>query len=345
MAIAIRACPPIGTNIREGFKRLVTVDHTKVDEDLTDFPVLVPLTSGNFDFSQAMSDGHDLRFSSDDGVALKYERERHSSPNAEYWVKIPSVLSGASTYFVMRFGKPDASDGQNAAGVWDSGYALVVHVNEGSGTTAGDSTSNGKDGTLQGNMAWTTSGKANGGVEGPGDTVSYISFPSDTLGALSALTVEAWINPDTSDTYEAIAGRATSGDASGEWWFRRESNSTIYFVTRTDPSNVRDDLYSAGTATTGWNYVVTRWDGSTGVKNIFINDTKDSNSSTVGSSLPDTGYTLYLARFGNDTTNLFDGKLDEYRISTVARSDAWIKASYHSENGTLLTVEESTRIR
>ena len=73
------------------YRKKITIDSTKIDADLTDFPVLVKLTSSNFDFSKARSDGFDIRFTDEGGLALlKYERERHDLTNqvAEYWVKI-----------------------------------------------------------------------------------------------------------------------------------------------------------------------------------------------------------------------------------------------------------------
>ncbi|RLB69417.1 MAG: hypothetical protein DRH04_05245 [Deltaproteobacteria bacterium] len=322
------------------YRREITIDHTKIDSDLENFPVLVHLTSSNFDFAHvSFENGQDIRFI-DDGNELDYEIEYFSKSNESAWVhvRIPSVSSSADTTFYIYYGNASAGDGQNASGVWDANFKGVWHLEEGTGTTAGDSTSNAKDGTLQGNMTWTDAGKTDGAVVGPGDTSSYVSFPSDTIESLSALTVEAWINTDTTDTTEDYAGKANKMDYAGEWVSRRTSSNTIYFSTRTNPNNVRDDLYSSGTVTTGWHYVVCRWDGSTGKKNIFIDGNKDSNESTVGDSMPSTSYTLYLARGGSDTSVLFDGKLDEYRISSSARSDAWIKATYHSGSDNLLSV-------
>jgi len=51
-------------------RKKLTIDQTKVDDDLIDFPVLVKLTSSNFDFSKANADGYDIRFTSSDGVTL-----------------------------------------------------------------------------------------------------------------------------------------------------------------------------------------------------------------------------------------------------------------------------------
>ena len=41
--------------------------------NVADFPVLVRLTGSVFDFSQALADGSDLRFSGPDGAHLAYE--------------------------------------------------------------------------------------------------------------------------------------------------------------------------------------------------------------------------------------------------------------------------------
>ena len=46
------------------YRKEITIDATKIDADLTDFPVLVKLTSTNFDFSKVRSDGFDIRFTS-----------------------------------------------------------------------------------------------------------------------------------------------------------------------------------------------------------------------------------------------------------------------------------------
>ncbi|NTW31555.1 MAG: hypothetical protein HGB12_02845, partial [Bacteroidetes bacterium] len=76
------------------YRKKITIDQTKVDANLTNFPILVSLSSSNFNFSKARSDGYDICFTSSDGTTLlKYERERHDQTNslAEYWVKVPSV--------------------------------------------------------------------------------------------------------------------------------------------------------------------------------------------------------------------------------------------------------------
>ena len=107
------------------YRKKITIDETKVDANLTDFPVLVKLTSSNFDFTKALSTGYDIRFTSSDGeTLLKYERQRHDNINslAEYWVKVPSVSGTVNTEFYIYYGNSGAADGADPTNVWDANF-------------------------------------------------------------------------------------------------------------------------------------------------------------------------------------------------------------------------------
>lgn len=125
------------------YRRPVTIDHAKISQDLTNFPVLVRLTTNNFDFALASSNGFDVRFTQSDGVTpLVYERERHDATlqRAEYWVSIPIISSSISTNFYVYYGQARATDRQTPQAVWTNiGYIGVWHLSETNGICA-DST-------------------------------------------------------------------------------------------------------------------------------------------------------------------------------------------------------------
>src|SRR5271157_5957050 len=86
---------------------------TGVATDQANFPVLIRLTSSTFSpsiFSQANSDGSDIRFSKMDGTTSQpYQIERWDYANqvAEIWVKIDNVVgttNGGQTQFKMYWG-------------------------------------------------------------------------------------------------------------------------------------------------------------------------------------------------------------------------------------------------
>ena len=118
-----------------GFRKEITIQDTNVDSNLTDFPCYVDV-SNDADFHEARADGYDIRFtSSDESTLLKYEREywtggNGSAATAHFWVKVPSILASGGATIYCYYGDADASDGEDAANVWDSNFKAVWHMNQ-----------------------------------------------------------------------------------------------------------------------------------------------------------------------------------------------------------------------
>ncbi|MHA1290653.1 MAG: DUF2341 domain-containing protein, partial [Candidatus Thorarchaeota archaeon] len=96
------------------YRKKITIDNTNIDSDLSDFPLLVKISSDSDIGDEARSDGYDIRFTSDDGsTLLSYERESWSggggSPaTAIFWVKVPTISSSSPTDIYIYYGKADA---------------------------------------------------------------------------------------------------------------------------------------------------------------------------------------------------------------------------------------------
>ena len=76
---------------------------------LQEYPVPVGLNSSNFNFSEAKSDGSDIRFSSGDRT-LNYWIETWDPENEEalIWVRLPSLPANRTGKILMRYGNPVA---------------------------------------------------------------------------------------------------------------------------------------------------------------------------------------------------------------------------------------------
>ena len=74
---------------------------------VADFPVLVRLNSGNFDFSHAHTTGADIRFTKSDNTFLPYEIERWDPVTelAEVWVKVDTVYGNDNSRFLRYTGE------------------------------------------------------------------------------------------------------------------------------------------------------------------------------------------------------------------------------------------------
>jgi len=126
------------------YRKKITIDHAKVDANLTDFPVLVKLNDDNFDFSKAQEDGTDVLFTDDSGNLIPFERERHqlevepiynvteeifnNSSDCESAIDTYNATSDNFEYSVDYDEKyiEDASGKLRTLGTGNSGYAEVI---------------------------------------------------------------------------------------------------------------------------------------------------------------------------------------------------------------------------
>ena len=319
------------------YRKLITIDHTKIDETLTDFPVLVKLTSSNFDFSKALSTGYDIRFTSDNGTTLlKYERERHDQANslAEYWVKVPSISNTSPTNFYLYYGKSDAADGADPTNVWDANYKGVWHKKDITTSTINDSTVNANNGTKRAaNEPIEADGKI-GKAQDYDGTDDYISLGSGSSLNITgtALTLETWVNLDVIED-EAIICKANSvGEAPYKQYTLEMGNSKLWLGADYDGTFAGN--YDTTVITTGWKYVVVTYDGSN--VRFYIDGALSTSSSRTGNIGSHSTWKLLFSGVDYSKTYGIDGKMDETRISSITRSAAWIKASYNSGNDSLL---------
>ncbi len=87
---------------------------------LQGYPVAVSLNSSNFNFSEAKSDGSDIRFSSGNRT-LNYWIETWDPENEEalIWVRLPSLSANQTGKILMRYGDPEAEAMSNGEKTFD----------------------------------------------------------------------------------------------------------------------------------------------------------------------------------------------------------------------------------
>ena len=219
---------------------------------------------------------------------------------------------------------------------------------EGQGLTTADSSGNGNNGTLVNGPGWTTdtpftyAGNHALSFDGTND---YVSVPdSASLDVTGAITVEAWLKPNTvsaSADWRAVVYKlhASGTDKGGYGLIAETDQSAVYFFTE-----------SGGVAFAGadltldaWNHVAGTLD-ATGYMALYVNGVlKDSG--IVGTAyLPhQTDRPLYIG--GNPDNDgfapyEFAGNIDEVRILSRALSAGEVLSDYqHSivpEPGTLV---------
>lgn len=167
------------------YRKSLVFNNSAQTSNLTDFPALVVLSSSNFTFSEAKTNGEDIRFTDSNGTTLlPYEIETYDSvgQTARIWIKVPQINASSSTDSIyMYWGNAAANDAQDADNTWASQYKGVYHLNNNAtSTTVTDSSGLGNDITSAENTNngyYQSAGKIGGGFL-TGGTPTYITNQS-----------------------------------------------------------------------------------------------------------------------------------------------------------------------
>jgi hypothetical protein len=128
--------------------RISGLSDYEIAGSVTDFPIVVRLDAGSFNFSEAKSGGEDVRFSSG-GTPLAYAVEiwDATAEMAAVWVMMPTIGQDAQD-ITIHWGNTTAASESDGSAVFQTsnGFAGVWHL----GADLLDATSNNNDGTNNG---------------------------------------------------------------------------------------------------------------------------------------------------------------------------------------------------
>jgi len=308
-----------------------------------DYQVKVELTSSNFAYAHAKSDGSDIRFYDGNGTELNYWIEKwDASGTSIIWVKVPTA---GTTEIFMYYGNPSAQAASNATNTFvrvingNSPLKGSWHFDEGSGTTAYDNSGNGNNGTLYNSPAW-VDGKFGKALSFDGSN-DYLQTPiiSNTL---TDFTMEAWVKassvPDDrrivmgsgwnyNDWYIGINLSSNTGAPAKKWLFWVAGNSQIAYL-------AAPDEIVAG----AWYYLVATYEGTTG--KFYINGNyigsftftrkTDTNPFQIGRS--------YNGEY-------FNGLVDEVRVYNRALTSEEVSDLYQNYGYTTTNASGKVLVR
>ena len=203
---------------------------------------------------------------------------------------------------------------------------MVQHLEESTGNTMYDSTTYGNNG-IQTNTTYTNTGKIDGArLYNRSDKIVANNFPHSA----TQLTVEAWMYRDTTAfIYVMCKGTYSS---SRDWMIYLRTGyagAGIDFRINNGASFIRTGTTYPNT----WFYLAATYNCSECIS--LLNGTRIGSSTTFASSMTNTYPHLgmgndYTGRNG-DENPMTAVKLDELRVSKIARNSSWIKTSYNTD--------------
>jgi hypothetical protein len=123
------------------YRKEIIIDHTKVGEALTNFPVLISLGSDADLAVKAQVDGDDIVFTDYSGTSLNHEIEYYDPATGELaaWVAVSSLSPAVDTTLYIYYGNAIVGSQQNPESVWDSNFVMVQHLRDATTGTTIDS--------------------------------------------------------------------------------------------------------------------------------------------------------------------------------------------------------------
>lgn len=316
--------------------------------DLNNFPLLIELNDENFDFTNVKNDGSDIRFTRSDSIILKYELERWDYINKEaiIWVNIDTIFGNSNNQLIkILWGNSLAHINNNPGEVFDTayGYSAVWHFSETS--TFDDDTYFQNNGTNNGSTNQ-SSAIGNGINFDGGIDSNYIEIiPSASLRPKTAVTLQAWINPDSVNVsqMESFFGY-TVDDTSTEsgFSFAYAFGNWKFLIITTDMSadDVNDNPGTDVPLDT-WSLITGTYDGST-IK-VYLNGQLISSKNKTGNIDWDPLPAVCRIGMYKDSNEAyeFNGGIDELRVMNKACSNDWIKLCYENQkaNSTVISFE------
>lgn len=328
----------------------ITVLATKVDADLTDYPVYVDLANLPSGFhSHVKSDGGDIRVTKADGTT-EVPREvvfyDSATDTGELHFK-GNLSSSVDTEFYIYYGNSGASDyatddTYGAENVWNSNYKAVFHLQEEVNTVANgykDSTANGYHGTGVSMALTAPAGKLAGKCQDFDGVADYIELGDVLDLGTNDLTISAWIHLDTtsaSNTWAGSKARATSQD----YRFAAPGiSANTGYVRAFCQGNGGADVIPVGTVSLvgAWHLIHAVYDRSANL--TVYTDAGDAQSGDISGwngldFQSDNPFRIgsYTASDNTSIFNAFNGQIDEFRVLWQALPSTWISTEYNNQS-------------
>ena len=324
------------------FRKLITIDSTKVSGTHTNFPIIVDITDSDL-LTGANSDGSDILFTDSDGTTLlNFEIERYDSLNGNLlaWVEVPNVDSSNGGEIYMYYGNSGATSSSNSAGVWDN-YEAVYHLDqEEFGSESTVDSKNSFAGTPE-NMDSSNivDGKIGKALDFDGSSEKILLGDIDLTGRES--TISAWMKYNSGSGAGVVMSKSlfeTHGASPYYAW--------TFFITSSAIEARHGDYVPRVTNSVidEWAYVTATMDGNN--LKLYLNGVEVENI-TVSEDILSSDRNAVIG--GRDTTNtgeFFNGQIDEVRISNTFRSSDYIATSYNNQNSpsTFLSLSDEEEV-
>lgn len=343
----------------------LTISGALISGTLTDFPVLIMLSSGtgitNFDvttvFDELGSNSKKIAITStvsgvETELYTEIEKWDSSAEEASLWTKVPTIASGTNTILNFYY---DSSNVDNTSYIGDTDSAIaqnvwpdntaVYHMNQDPSAGASsikDSTSSNLDMTPDASMTSedlvdSMTGKAID-LDGSNDDLNVTGSYTDDMGLLILVKFDT-VSPVAA--YRSVAHSSRTGTNTGLGLILTHSASRVH-PAQSHATDKWMDVYTYNNPNYGYAVSQDTWYLFLLQKNganieLYVNGNLELDL-TYGAALFGTGVGAHSGFVVGDLGGFINGQVAEVRtFSSKPQTAAWVKANYHNMFNELVT--------
>ncbi len=301
------------------YRREINLSNTA--GNLTDYQVkIIKNFSTEYTNGKINKTCKDLRFTNSTDDELGYwleECQLNETDNATAWVNVTSIPNNTNTTIYMYYGNPSVSstssidntfireiDGtQPVRGSW--------RMNEGSGTTAYDTSGNANDGTINGGETW-VDGKIKKALDFDGVDDNVDCGNDTSLDLTDSLSISVWFyqKGESGDTYPRLVAKGQNEqyeiflleDTRDDGAFRIEEGGSNYDAGRSDFTwNLNE-----------WHHIVGTYNGSLG--KLYFDGVEQPTTVSPSAPLDSVSDNVTIGDWNTLGERRFNGTIDELQI-------------------------------
>ncbi|MDB5102510.1 MAG: biopolymer transporter ExbB [Fibrobacteres bacterium] len=321
------------------FKRRITIhpaaSGAPLSADLTHFPLLIRLDSGNFDFSQARSDGADLRLTKSDGrtpLPVEIEEWDAVGKKAAIWVGIDTVFA-ADTAQSLRLltGRDSVAGISDPASVFDTaaGFVGAWHLG-GNLRDASGFANNGVDSGSQSVPGLIGQARS---FDGRNRHIGIADAPSLRFGA-GDFALSAWFKADAVDSTRQIFAKR---DSASNYEMQIDGGGNLSLLVnsygRTDRFLVSKAHVQAGV----WYHADLLMEG--GKASFYLNGNLESGPLVFNEDARPASPLWFGGDPAVPGAENFKGSLEEIEFARSSRSGEWVRLTYATQKENAAIVE------
>jgi Concanavalin A-like lectin/glucanases superfamily len=218
----------------------------------------------------------------------------------------------------------DAVMADNPVGYWP--------LDETSGTSAGDS-KNGRNGTYTNGVTLGQSGALPDSINNKAasfdGTNDYVTVPYAAALSPATFTVEAWVKPNGTASWQEVAGSYDSlgGGAYRGYWLGIDGTTWNWEI---DNGATITVIEGATVVTGSWTHLVGTFDGTTG--KLYVNGTVVASSAATYAANANSPFAIGSTYYRDTTSwsDAFNGAIDEVALYNTALTATQIRTHYNT---------------